>query len=178
MKKYYITGVPGVGKTTTMKELQKRGFAAFDLDHVPGLCRWINRTSKDPVEFIMGASKEWHEAHTWVCDVEKLKELLAHETAEHLFVCGLTNNQEEYYSLFNNVVLLHANSRIFLDRMAGRDDQHFGFHEDDRKSVLDWYELFEKETIEGGALAIDSTQDVKDTVNEILKALHLNEAHT
>lgn len=177
MKKYYITGVPGIGKTTIMKELQRLEFAAFDVDYVPGLCHWMHVETKEPVEFIPGASEEWHKAHAWLCDVGKLKELMDKQRTERLFVCGLTKNQEEYYELFDAVVLLHADQRIFIERMAGRDSEHFGHNEDDRMSVLEWHKRFEEEALRAGALAIDSSQPVEETVSEILFKLGIQESN-
>ncbi len=173
MKKHYITGVPGIGKTTVMYELRRRGFTAFDLDYVPGLCHWIHIVSKEPVDFIIGAGEDWHKAHSWFCNVEKLQELMASQTAEHLFICGLVSNQDdpEFYKLFDTVILLQADSNIFMERMSGRNAEHFGYDEGDRKSVLRWYEAFEEEAISAGALAINASRSVAQTANEILTKL-------
>jgi adenylylsulfate kinase-like enzyme len=43
MRKVYITGVSGTGKTTTAKELQKRGFYVISIDEVDNLCSWIDQ---------------------------------------------------------------------------------------------------------------------------------------
>ncbi len=168
MKKYYITGVPGIGKTTLLNELQKRGYATIDIDYVPGLCYWINRTSKEPVEFLPGGGDEWEKKNTWICDKEKLHELLNQQTEETLFVCGLTNNQAEFIDLFDKVFLLQTDASTFLNRMASRNSDHFGYHEADRNSVLLWYKEFEKRTLNNGAVVLDATQPIEQNVAKVI----------
>jgi broad-specificity NMP kinase len=169
MKKYYITGVPGIGKTTVMHELQQRGFKAFDVDYVPGMCRWVNRETKEPVEFAHGADDAWHKAHGWQCDENKLKATLESENSETVFVCGITDNQNEYLNLFDKVFLLHADESTFLERMAGRDAEHFGHQESDRISVLTWYKQFEGDLRDKGAVSIDASQPIAQIVDQILQ---------
>ncbi len=168
MNKYYITGVPGIGKTTVMQVLKQRGFAAFDVDYIPGLCGWVNRVTKDPVEFLHGASEEWHKAHAWECNVSKLQETIENSMADRLFVFGITDNQKEYLGFFDTVFLLHADVETFMQRMAGRDEEHFGHHEDDRKTVLTWYKEFEGSLRKYGAIPIDASKPIEEIAGQIL----------
>lgn len=45
-----LTGMSGVGKTTTLAELQKHGYVVIDLD-ATGICRWKNRNTGQPTEY-------------------------------------------------------------------------------------------------------------------------------
>jgi hypothetical protein len=170
MKKYYITGVPGIGKTTVMHKLKALGYEAFDIDYTPGLCRWVNRETKEPVEFLPGASEEWHKAHAWECNIAKLETILNSLDTDEVFVFGVADNQKNYSNLFDQVFLMQADKTIFLERMAGRDQEHFGFNEDDRNSVLHWYEGFENDLIASGATVIDASRPIEATVETLLAA--------
>lgn len=169
MKKYYITGVPGIGKTTVLNELKKLGYATLDIDYIPDLCQWVNRATGEPVEFLPGGGQEWENKHTWVCSQDKLAELIAQQDAEQLFVCGLANNQADYLALFDKVFLLQADEQVFLNRMASRDADHFGYHESDRRSVLSWYKDFETRTLRHGGIPIDASQPIEQITADILE---------
>lgn len=168
MQKYYITGVPGIGKTTLMNALRKRGLEAFDIDYAPGLCQWVTRSTKQPVQFMPGASVDWHAAHAWICNIDILKKMLDDCKAEKVFVFGVADNQKEFLSLFDKVFLMRADEEIFMQRMAKRDENHFGHHEIDRKSVLNWYKDFEKSLIDAGALPIDASMTIDETLSTVL----------
>ena len=170
MKKYYLTGVPGIGKTTVTNELQKLGYRAFDVDFIPDLCHWVNRTTKEPVDFLPNGGQAWQEKNTWECSKERLADLLAKQSDDVVFVSGIANNQDEYFDLFDAILLLTTDEPTFMHRMADRDPQHFGYHEADRQSVLSWYKDFEARTLKGGAIRIDASEPVEKVVAEIVKA--------
>jgi len=93
MPKFYVTGVSGTGKSTLAKELEKRGVAAFDIDSVADLCHWRNRTTHKEADYQYGIGKDWLDAHEWICDIKKLRELL-HKTTDNAVVLGLASNQD------------------------------------------------------------------------------------
>lgn len=71
MKKIYIIGVSGTGKSTLTKELEKRRYNAISIDAVKGLCCWKNRKTGAAERYNFNGSREWLENHGWMCDVEK-----------------------------------------------------------------------------------------------------------
>ncbi len=75
MRKFCITGIPGVGKSSLVEELNKRGFRSLDLDSMKGLCHWEDASGKR-VEYYSGIGKDWLDVNEYNCDLEKLKEVL------------------------------------------------------------------------------------------------------
>ncbi len=85
-----ITGMSGVGKSTVLTELAKRGHETVDTDHGD----WIH---------VVGGEPLWRE--------ELIDSLLDRPRAGPLFVQGTVANQVRFYPRFDAVVLLTAPRR-------------------------------------------------------------------
>src|SRR5262249_26948921 len=102
MKTILITGMSGTGKSTVILDLQSRGYKAVDLDCDP-FSVWID-AEEDPAypdnEVAPGKDWVWHEG--------RVRELLAAQDTELLFVSGCASNMSKFYPDFEHVVLLTA----------------------------------------------------------------------
>jgi len=59
MKKIYITGISGTGKSTIAEELNKKGIYSIDIDSEKfNLCHWKNKETKEAVYFEYGMGKD------------------------------------------------------------------------------------------------------------------------
>jgi len=154
MKKVYITGVPGIGKSTVAEELNKRGVFAFDIDFVEGLSAWRNKKTNEVVIGDVEYTAQWLAEHDWICNVEKLKEALKQDK-EIIVAVGISANQAEYLDLFDKVFLLQCSEKTFLDRMAARKDgTAFGKSLVERQYVLNFYKDFEQKLVADGAIEV------------------------
>ena len=61
MKKIYITGISGTGKSTIAKELEKQGVYTISIDEVNGLCCWRHKKTGEQVEYNANNDKDWFE---------------------------------------------------------------------------------------------------------------------
>ena len=165
MPKIYITGVSGTGKSTLAAELNKRGFLAFDVDVVPGLCHWQDKETKEMAEYSYGADKEWLAAHDWVADEEQLSKLL--KKADTVVVLGMTSNQERYFHLFDKIFLLRCSPEVFISRIDARTNNDFGKGKSEQEHILSWHKNFEKRMIDKGAVPINTEQPI-EAVAEII----------
>src|SRR3989344_8897360 len=119
MKKIYITGISGTGKTTVYEQLKKKGFHAISLDETNDLCCWVNKDTKKKVESEVELNSDFTSKHDWVCDTEYLKKLLAHD-ADLVYVLGLASNQDSFLDIFDKILLLQCKPETFLHRLAHR----------------------------------------------------------
>ncbi|MBS1694496.1 MAG: AAA family ATPase [Actinobacteria bacterium] len=94
----------GVGKTTALTELGRRGYSAVDTDDG----RWIH-TVNEPL---------WREP--------LIDELLTQPRHGALFVQGTVANQGRFYHRFGAVVLLSAPAEVMFERIARRATNPFG----------------------------------------------------
>jgi len=159
MKKIYITGISGTGKSTIIEELTKRGIHSVDLDS--SFCRWEDKKTRKEINTDYEIKK-----HGWYCNFDKLKELL--NTQENIFVAGITENQNEYLKLFNKIFLLQCSEETILERINNRKNNDFGKDSLEKEYILNSYRDFEKDLIEKGAISINVDKPIEIVINEII----------
>jgi dephospho-CoA kinase len=109
-----ITGMSGVGRSTVLTELARRGFDTVDTDYGD----WIQIVDGEPL---------WREP---LIDV-----VLSRPRSGPLFVQGTVANQGRFYQRFNAVVLLSAPAEVIFERLRARTTNNFG------KTVHAWAKI-------------------------------------
>ncbi|TRW80354.1 hypothetical protein FK535_20135 [Mycolicibacterium sp. 018/SC-01/001] len=104
----------GVGKTTALQGLSRRGFATVDTDEDD----WIDTAGGEPL---------WREP--------PIAALLSWPRTTSLFVAGTVANQGVFYDRFDAVVLLSAPSAVMFERLARRTNNPFGKSESERQQI-------------------------------------------
>lgn len=110
-----VTGMSGVGKSTALAELARRGYATVDTDDGP----WIELIGGEPL---------WREP--------LIAALLNRPRRRPLFVQGTVANQGRFYDRFNAIVLLTAPADVVLDRIERRTNNPFGKTAQERSRIL------------------------------------------
>lgn len=172
MKKIFITGISGTGKTAVTAALQNVGYRAISLDEEPGLCHWYDKINKKRVTYRAVLDKEFISAHEWICDEDKLRQLLDSNSVP-VFVLGMAENQAELLPLFDTILLLSCRPEIFIARIMQREDNEFGQEESAQKYILETYQKFEKGMVEAGAVRIDAEPAIPEVVAAILRTVGL-----
>lgn len=167
MKKFYITGVSGTGKSSVALKLKEKGISVIDIDEVKGLCHWVHESTKEIHDWYSGIGSDFLDLHDYICDQEKLIKLI-NECKDIVVVFGLAGNQSEFLNLFDKVFLFHCDEKIFLERIRTRTNHDFGKHESEKKMILGWYRDLEKEMLEEGAIPINTDRPLVDVVDEVM----------
>ena len=108
----------GTGKSSALRALEARGFAAVDTDE-PGWTIWDD------------------EDGGWLWREDAIADLLDRELPEPaLFVSGTVSNQGRFRSRFDAVVLLSAPAEVLLARLEARTTNDYGKAADERDEVL------------------------------------------
>jgi dephospho-CoA kinase len=110
-----VTGMSGVGKSTVLTELARRGYAAVDTDDEG----WIEVIEGEPL---------WREP--------LIKELLDRPRESPLFIQGTVANQGRFYNHFDAIVLLTAPTDVVLQRIDRRTNNPFGKFAQERAEIL------------------------------------------
>ncbi len=103
-----VTGMSGVGKSTLLEGLARRGHPVVDTDYDG----WV-------------LEGRWDEV--------RMHELLAH--AGTVVVSGTVENQGQFYGYFDHVVLLSAPLRTLLDRVMKRTSNPYGKRAEEQAEI-------------------------------------------
>jgi dephospho-CoA kinase len=157
MKRMLITGMSGVGKSSVIEELKRRGCPAFDLD----TDEWCElKTNADGK-----LERQWRE--------DKVQALLEQDFNAALFVSGCESNQGKFYPHFGCVVLLSAPLEVLLERVVKRTNNPYGKHAEEREEIIHNTEVIEPRLRSGCDLELDtsrySVQQVADTLIMLAK---------
>lgn len=163
-----ITGNPGSGKTTVAQELSRRGFTAFDTDHI---AHW-ETTSGVPVSKPEHASDAWLLGHRWVWSRARIEDIIhAHRAAgKHIFLCGIAMNQRDMLDLFTTVFLLSIDHETQLKRLRTPANAHRNAAQ--RAQILEGRPTLEREMRAAGAVILDGSQAIPELVSLILQEVH------
>jgi shikimate kinase len=118
MRKIFVTGMSGTGKSSALAELAQLGFRVVDTD--------------------VGDWTEWSEAEGgYVWREDRMTQLLARDHGPSLYVSGTVSNQGRFYDRFDAVVLLSAPAEVLLSRIRVRETNSFGKSPEQRELVLE-----------------------------------------
>jgi hypothetical protein len=166
MSKYLITGRQGSGKTTVIKELQHRGYTAYNTDDLPEVTKLQNIVTGEAVDWPKGPV-DWTK-YAWNWQKDKFTDLLS--SNETVFIDAITSNQEAFYPMFNNIfalILSPENLRIRLNQHE-HDSHHLPGQID--RWVKD-HEIKQQKFVGEGFIAIDADKSVDEVTNQILTSI-------
>lgn len=168
MKRFYITGISGTGKSSVALKLKEKGIPSIDIDGIKGLCRWVNKNTQEVRHWHPGIGGKFFETYEYVCNKEKLITLM-NKYKDIVVVVGLADNQSDFLSLFDKIFLFHCDEKIFIKRIKDRTNNDFGKHKSEREMMLGWYKDFEKEMLKKGAIPINTQESLDIIVDKVIK---------
>jgi broad-specificity NMP kinase len=171
MAAYYITGISGVGKTTTIEKLQERGIAAFDLDDVKGLCDWQNKESGEWVDYSPSGGQEFIDANVYLCRIDNLRKIIKDHQDTDIILAGTTANQDDYLNLFKKIFFFYCSDEALTKRLTTRTNNPFGAHPDELAHILKWAQYFKDQMEKQGAVMINTEQPTEKIVDKILQEI-------
>ena len=118
MRNVLVTGMSGVGKSSALAALARRGFEVVDTDE-PGWAAWSDE----------------EDGYLWRED--RIADLLARDRDVTLYVSGTVSNQGRFYPSFDAVVLLSAPAEVLLDRLETRSTNDYGKTAEQRALILE-----------------------------------------
>ena len=151
MRRVLLTGMSGTGKSTLVlvQELRARGYKAVDVGE-PG---W----------------SEYDAEGDWVWREERIRELLAEDDADLLFISGCATNQVKFYEHFDHVILLSAPPEVLLERLSSRSTNSYGKSPMERADVLRYVRTVEPQLRRTAGHEIETTVSVDEVVAILLQ---------
>jgi shikimate kinase len=143
-----ITGMSGVGKSSLLCELARRGHRTVDTDF------------GDFYENVDGEQ-------LWRAD--RIDALLAEgHDGGLLFVQGTTRNQVHFYPRFDHIVLLSAPAAVLVERLTTRTTNPYGRDPADVAETLGYLETIEPLLREAATLEVVTTVPVEQVADIVL----------
>lgn len=148
MKRVLLTGMSGTGKSSVVRELTARGYKAIDTDE--GWCQ--------PLPWGL---QKWRE--------DAIAELLATEDADILFVAGCEENQVQFHSQFDHIILLSAPAETLTERLAVRTANPYGKAPEELSRILDDLHNVEPLLRQVADHEVRTTMPLNDVVAAVLR---------
>lgn len=149
MKRILLTGMSGTGKSTVIGELTARGYRAIDMDE-PG---W----------------SEHGPDGDWIWREDRVREALAREDGDVLFICGCATNQVRFHPQFDAIVLFSAPAEVLIERLAARTNNPYGKRPDELAEVLGYLETVEPLLRRSATHEIDTQAPLDEVVAAVLQ---------
>ena len=146
----------GTGKSTILRELATRGYRVVDTD-----------------------CGDWHEwaivAGEWdrILREDRIRELLAAEDTDVLFVSGTVSNQRRFYPQFDHIVLLSAPVSVIVERLAARTNNPYGKRPQELARILGHVRSVEPQLRHMATLEVDASAQIAHVVETILQHVGL-----
>jgi broad-specificity NMP kinase len=168
-KTILITGVSGTGKTALSEMLNSKSCVALDIDDIEGLFTMFDKITKQPMINQDNDDLEKVKNMNWVCDVEKLKNIIAKQDCDLVFCCGNAGNMNEIIPLFNAVMLLTASPEKIRERLSSRVFNDFGKNKQIQDWLLSFKESWENDIKSKGAICVDTNKNLDQVATEIIE---------
>jgi dephospho-CoA kinase len=163
VKRVFITGMSGTGKSTVIAELAVRGYKAVDTDYDG----WSEIVDLAPD----GGESGVGEASDWLWREDRISDLLSTEDAPVLFISGGASNQAKFYDRFDHIVLFSAPVAIMRERLERRTNNPYGKDPAELARVLRLKETIEPRLRRIADLEIDTSVPVDQVVERLLEAV-------
>ncbi|MFB9924469.1 AAA family ATPase [Amycolatopsis halotolerans] len=138
-----VTGMSGVGKSSLLAELSRRGYRTVDTDYG-------GYTGEDGL---------WRE--------DRIAALLS--TPGPLFVSGTVSNQARFYPRFTDVVLLSAPREVLIERLTTRSGNPYGKHPDELAETLGYLDEVEPLLRSSATFEVVTTVSVAEVADVVLR---------
>jgi len=168
-KSILITGVAGSGKSSVCSELKNRGYKAYDIENMHDLFNMVHKKTGKIADKYDNDNLEWVKQHDWICNKNKLQELVRKNTKSIVFYCGTASNLDELLYLFDKIFLLKAGPETIRERLNTRKTNDFGKTPEVQEWVLSWKDWWEKHILEKGAIIIDANRDIQEITTNIIE---------
>lgn len=173
MSLFYVTGLPGTGKSAVLDELRARGYYGRGVDE-DGYADWISQATGMPDEFPHDDPgfdfHAWYREHDWVLSSKRIGILsrAAARLGQPVYLCGTADGDAAVWDLFGKVLALVAEVPTLKRRISARSKNEFGQTPEEFACILQWHPGYEAGYRSFGAVIINAERPLSQVVDEIL----------
>jgi broad-specificity NMP kinase len=166
----WITGNSGTGKSEVCVALAEKGYRTIDSDL--GMAVWVNTNTDEVIHAVDTGrlSQDWFRDHRWVLARSRVEELAGAARTQTAFLCGLVQNDEELWDLFDVRICLVLDDTTIRERLSQRSGNPFGKAPAELEAALRFNGPFVAKYTALGATLIDSSRPLEEVVQDVLGA--------
>jgi shikimate kinase len=171
-----ITGTSTSGKSSIAKELDKRGYEAYDTEH-DGISAWYNKkTGKKAAEFgeMPERSPEWLSDHEWLMSLDWVSKMTRKAKSKTIFLCGGAANEAEVRNMCQTVIWLKTNEATIRKRVSAARDHDYGTKPHELAQAIKDNDYGNVAYPAMGATIIEATQSLDKIVDDILEITQID----
>jgi hypothetical protein len=165
----WITGNSATGKSAVCTVLSERGYLAVDADM--GAAAWVNRTTGEMTNATDTGplNQEWFRDHQWLLLRSRVEALIESAEGRPAFLCGMAQNDEELWDLFDVGVCLTLDDATIRKRVALRQGNPFGKASAEIQAIQAINDPLNAKYAALGASLVDATQPLVQVVADVLR---------
>ena len=160
MKRIFITGMSGTGKSTVIARLAALGHRAVDTD---------SDAYFELVEPDAATRERFGDEPDWRWREERITALLDADEGPALLLSGTSSNQSKFYPRFDHVVLLSAPESVILERLRTRTTNRYAKHPEELARELRLRPIVEPLLRRAADVEIDTSAPLEEVVARILR---------
>ena len=170
----YVTGAPGVGKSTITNALSKLDLKVYDIDDPqfggPYNLKSGLRVTIPPAK---DRADDWFSYHEWRLDSDAVARLAQQSNLENTttYLCGVAEGDEIILPYFDKIIYLALEDSLLLQRLINRTDNDFGKNESERKMILARKKKLDDKYEKMDVYIIDASQSI-DSITSIIRDLN------
>ncbi len=165
----YITGPPGVGKSTIQELLASQGIECYDIDD----SRFggpHNKISGDHVEIPPAHQRtdDWFDHHEWRIYPTAFKQLKKQSKTHNIVVCGVAESDVEIVALFDKILYLKLDDPMLKSRLLTRTDNDYGKNASELSEIMRRKHALDERYKPSNAIQVDASGTIDDLLATLL----------
>ncbi|HEY1085316.1 MAG TPA: AAA family ATPase [Candidatus Saccharimonadales bacterium] len=167
----YVTGAPGIGKTTIQRSFKGKGMEVYDLDDSQ-FGGAHNKVSGKKVDIPPAEAREsdWFDKHEWRLYKNAFELLKQDARNKDIIVFGVSENDSEILDLFDKVIYLLIGNDELKERLRSRIDNDYGKKSSELNTILARKKKLDEKYLDC-TYKIDASRSLNSVSNDILNVI-------